>query len=184
MNNDANTQSNFAPTLAQTRGDAVPPRKRIPQTKTSMLRNALLLLGLLAVVSPPLLQGQITETYTFTTNRVVPDGNASGLHDVRSVSSAISQIASVKVRLKINGDFNGDLYGYVRHASGFSVLLNRPGKTASNAAGYDDSGFDVTFATGAANGDVHVYRGVTTPSAGSPLPGIWEPDGRIAILPS
>ena len=165
MNNYANPQSNFAPTLAQTRGDAVPLRNQIPQTKTkiSMLRKAMLLLGFLAVAAPPLLQGQITETHTFTTNRVVPDGNASGLHDVRSVSSAIAQIAGVKVCLKINGEFNGDLYGYVRHSSGFSVLLNRPGKTAANAAGYDDSGFDVTFATGAANGDVHVYRGMTRP---------------------
>jgi subtilisin-like proprotein convertase family protein len=140
----------------------------------------MLLLGFLAAASPPLLQGQITETHTFTTNRVVPDGNASGLHDVRNINSAIAQIASVKVRLKINGEFNGDLYGYVRHSSGFSVLLNRPGRTASNAAGYDDSGFDVTFATGAANGDVHVYRNVSTPATGSPLTGAWEPDGRTA----
>ncbi len=182
MKTNSLAQINFAPAVAQTRGDAVPLRKQIPQTKNknSMLRKAILLLGFLAAASPSLLQGQITETHTFTTNRVVPDGNASGLHDVRSVSSTIAQIASVKVRLKLTGEFNGDLYGYVRHSSGFSVLLNRPGKTGANAAGYDDSGFDVTFATGAANGDVHVYRNVTSPSAGSPLTGNWEPDGRTA----
>jgi subtilisin-like proprotein convertase family protein len=182
MKTNSPTQSNFAPAAAQTRGDSVPLREQIPQTKTklSMIRKAILLLGFLAVASPPLLQGQITETHTFTTNRVVPDGNASGLHDVRSVSSAIAQIASVKVRLKINGEFNGDLYGYVRHSSGFSVLLNRPGKTADNTAGYDDSGFDVTFATSGASGDVHTYRSVTAPASGSPLTGNWEPDGRIA----
>lgn len=173
-------QTDFAPVPAQTRGDAVPLRDSYPQTKTklSMLKRAMLLLGFLAAASPPLLQGQITETHTFTTNRVVPDGNASGLHDVRNVPSAIVNIAGVKVRLKINGEFNGDLYGYVRHSSGFSVLLNRPGKTASNAAGYDDSGFDVTFATSGASGDVHTYRSVTTPASGSPLTGTWEPDGR------
>ncbi len=176
------SQTPFAPATAQTRDDEVLLRKQIPQTKTknSMLRKAILLLGLLAAAAPPLLQGQITETHTFTTNRVVPDGNASGLHDVRSISSAIGQIAGVKVRFKLNGEFNGDLYGYVRHASGFSVLLNRPGKTASNAAGYDDSGFDVTFATSGASGDIHTYRTVTTPTAGSPLTGTWEPDGRTA----
>ena len=182
MKTNSHRQTNFAPTSAQTRGDAVPLRHQIPQTKTklSSSRKAILLLGLLASISPSLLQGQITETHTFTTNRVVPDGNASGLHDVRNVSSAIAQIAGVKVRLRINSEFNGDLYGYVRHSSGFSVLLNRPGKTAANAAGYHDSGFDVTFATGAANGDVHVYRGMTTPATGSPLTGIWQPDGRTA----
>ena len=145
-----------------------------------MMIKTMLLLGFLAAAAPPLLQGQITETYTFTTARVVPDGNASGLQDVRNVSSAISQISSVKVRLKINSEFSGDLYAYVRHSTGFSVLLNRPGKTASNPAGFDDSGLDVTFAIGAANGDVHVYRNVTTPPAGSPLTGDWQPDARIA----
>src|SRR2546425_3815248 len=103
-----------------------------PQTKPRHIMSklkAILLMVLLAAASPPLLQAQITEAYTFTTNRVVPDGNASGLQDVRSLNSAIAQIASVKVRLRISGEFNGDLYGYVRHSSGFSVLLNRPGKT-------------------------------------------------------
>ena len=131
----------------------------------------MLLLGFLAAAAPPWLQGQIIETQTFTTNRVVPDGNASGLHDVRSVSSSIGSITSVKVNLKVNGEFNGDLYGYVRHSSGFSVLLNRPGRTAANPAGYDDSGLNVTFASGAANGDIHTYRSVSTPAAGSALTG-------------
>ena len=112
-----------------------------------MMKKVLLLLCFLAATIPPLLQGQITETHAFTTTRVVPDGNASGLQDVRNISSAIAQISRVQVRLKINSDFMGDLYAYVRHSSGFCVLLNRPGKTASNAAGTDDSGLDVTFAT-------------------------------------
>ena len=130
--------------------------------------------------APPLLPAQTIETYTFTTNRVVPDGNAAGLSDVRNVNSAISTITSLKVRLKLTGEFNGDLYGYVRHASGFTAFLNRPGKTAANTAGYGDSGFDVTFQTGAANGDVHGYQTVTLPAAGAPLTGTWEPDGRTA----
>jgi subtilisin-like proprotein convertase family protein len=171
-------QPDFALATAQTRGDAVSLRSQYPQTKTNMIRRAMLLLGFLAAAAPPWLQGQIIETQTFTTNRVVPDGNASGLHDVRSLSSSIAQLTSVKVNLKVNGEFNGDLYGYLRHSSGFSVLLNRPGRTATNSAGYDDSGLNVTFASGAANGDIHTYRGVTTPAAGSALTGTWEPDGR------
>lgn len=174
------TQTHFNPTDTQPLAREVSLRDNPHHLKLMHKLRATLLLVLLAAASPSLLHAQVTETHTFTTNRVVPDGNASGLHDVRSVSSAVANIASVKVRLRISGEFNGDLYGYVRHSSGFSVLLNRPGKTASNAAGYDDSGFDLTFATGAANGDVHVYRNVTTPSVGSPLTGTWEPDGRTA----
>lgn len=167
--------------------DTAPAQRRVEKTllrhKTQTMKHmkalrTIILSVLLGVVSPLLLQAQTIETYTFTTNRVVPDGNAAGLTDVRNVPSAIGTITSLKVRLKLAGEFNGDLYGYVRHSSGFTVLLNRPGKTAANSHGYPDSGFDVTFQTGAANGDVHLYQNVTTPSAGSPLTGAWEPDGR------
>jgi subtilisin-like proprotein convertase family protein len=130
------------------------------------------------VAATRLLQAQTIESYTFTTNRLVPDGDASGLSDVRSVPSAIGQITSLSVRLKITGEFNGDIYGYLRHSSGFTVLLNRPGKTATNDFGYADSGFNVTFQTGATNGDVHIYENIMTPAAGFPLTGFWQPDGR------
>jgi hypothetical protein len=156
----------------------------LTQTKPMKSKLAIVLIGLLGAVSPPLLRAQVTETYTFTTNRLVPDGNPAGLHDVRSVSSTIGTIGSVKVRLKLDGEFNGDLYGYLRHvqngATNFSVLLNRPGRASTNSPGYADSGLDVTFQHGAANGDIHFYRNVTTPGAGLPLTGIWQPDGRTA----
>ena len=58
------------------------------------------------------------------------------------------------------------------------MLLNRPGKTAANSAGYPDSGFDLTFQTSAANGDIHLYQTKTTPAPGSPLTGTWQPDDR------
>ena len=125
-------------------------------------------------------QGQAIETHTFTTNRVVPDGNAAGLSDVRNVNSSITLISSVKVRLKVASEYGGDLYGYVRHSSGFAVLLNRPGKSVANPVGYADHGFDITFQTGAPNGDIHAYQTITTPSPGTPLTGTWEPDGRTA----
>lgn len=149
------------------------------RNKAPMQRlKALLLVVLLGAVATPLLEAQTIETYTFTTNRVVPDGSAVGLSDVRNINSAIGTITSLKVRLKIAGEYNGDLYGYVRHSSGFTVLLNRSGRTVSDSYGYGDSGFDVTFQNGAANGDIHVYQNVTTPAAGSPLTGTWQPDGR------
>src|SRR5581483_5020710 len=133
---------------------------------------------LAATAAPALLRAQVSEIYTYTTNRLVPDGNPAGLADTRTIASAITNIGSVTVHLKTTGEFNGDLYAYLVHSSGFTVLWNRAGKTAANTAGYADSGLDVTFQTGAANGDIHVYQNVTTPGAGAPLSGTWQPDGR------
>lgn len=123
---------------------------------------------------------QVFESYTFTTNRVLPDGNAAGLADVRTLNSTISRIASVKAHLKIAGEFNGDVYAYLAHADGFCVLLNRVGRTAKNGAGYADYGFDVGFTLEAENGDIHQYQNGTMLKAGQPLTGDWQPDGRIA----
>jgi subtilisin-like proprotein convertase family protein len=163
---------------ARRRGATIAPRHK-PQI-TMLMRNigTIILWMLIGVATPSLLQAQTTETYTFTTNRLVPDGNPSGLSEVRTFNSAIGNIESVTVQLNITGQFNGDLYGYLVHSSGFTVLLNRPGKTASNTAGYADSGLNVTFQTGAGNGDIHLYQNVFTPAAGSPLTGTWQPDGR------
>jgi subtilisin-like proprotein convertase family protein len=140
---------------------------------------SLLLAFLLAATVVPL-QAQLHEAHTFTSvNKVIPDGNAAGVSDTRTVSSAISSITAVKVRLRVRGEFNGDLYAYLTHSNGFTVLLNRPGRTAADSAGYDDAGFDITL-DDAATTDIHTYRSVTTPSAGLPLTGTWRPDGRDA----
>jgi hypothetical protein len=148
------------------------------KTNHAMKNLKLKLLVLLAAVSPLLLQAQTIESFTFTTNRLVPDGNFSGLSDVRNVTSAVGSISSLTVHLKVTGEYNGDLYAYLRHTNGFVILLNRVGRTVSNPFGYGDSGFDVAFQTGATNGDIHVYQNSTTPADGSPLTGIWQPDGR------
>ena len=66
----------------------------------------------------------------------------------------------------------------LQHSSGFSVLLNRPGRSTGNPFGYADSGFTVTLDDAAANGDIHDYQNVTVPGAGSPLTGTWQPDAR------
>jgi subtilisin-like proprotein convertase family protein len=127
--------------------------------------------------------GQLTQTNTFSNvNLSVPDGNTAGVQDIRSVSSEINQITSVRVFLKIAGQFNGDLYVYLRHNNGssthISVLLNRPGRTTSNIYGYADSGLDVTFDDTAAN-DIHTYENETNPPANTPLYGTWQPDARF-----
>ena len=136
------------------------------------------LLLLLGAAWSPSLRAQLTESYTFTPNLLVPDGNVAGLTDVHGVSSGLAVITALNVRLKIAGEYNGDVYAYLRHASGYTVLLNRPGKTTNNPEGYPDSGFDVTFQDGSTNGDVHLYQAIIVPTPGSPLTGVWQPDGR------
>jgi subtilisin-like proprotein convertase family protein len=162
----------------QKRIETVPLRATTNNHNTMKTMKAKILLVLLAAVSPLLLQAQTTESFTFTTNRLVPDGDLSGLSDVRMINTAVGNISSLQVRLKVTGEFNGDLYAYLRNTNGFVVLLNRVGKTVANPYGYGDSGFNVTFQAGAANGDIHTYQNVTNPAAGAPLFGIWQPDGR------
>jgi subtilisin-like proprotein convertase family protein len=125
--------------------------------------------------------GQVVQTYTFTTfsggqaSLAIPDGNAAGVSDTRSISgSGIFSIDSIRLSLDISAEFNGDLYGYLRHDSGFSVLLNRPGRASGNLPGYADSGINVTFEDDAVNGDIHYYQ----PASGNPLTGSWQTDAR------
>lgn len=123
------------------------------------------------------------ESYSFTNlDKSVPDGNGAGMSDAWAVSSAIRAITGVRVRLHIAGEFNGDLYGYLRHAQGATtnlcVLLNRPGRRVVNAAGYQDPGLDVVFDDAALSGNIHAYASVTNIPPGMPLTGTWQPDGR------
>ena len=132
------------------------------------------------VLAAGLAAGRAALTETFFSgaiNRAVPDGNPAGLIDGRTISSAITSISSITVGLNISGGYNGDLYITLQHSSGFSVLLNRTGKTGGDAFGYGDSGFNVRFDDAAAN-DVHNYQAITTPGAGLPLTGTWQPDAR------
>jgi subtilisin-like proprotein convertase family protein len=145
-----------------------------------------LLLGLPLALSAVGLQAQLTETYSYTPNLALPDGNATGLSDAHLISgSAITAIGSLTVGLQITGNFNGDLYVYLRHETetspgnfltdGFAVLLNRVGRTLLNGFGYADNGLTVTLSDSAVNGDIHNYQSVT-PDPGSPT--IWWPDPR------
>jgi hypothetical protein len=43
-------------------------------------------------------------------------------------------ITDVNVGLQLSGGWNGDLYAYLVHSSGFAVLLNRVGRGTGNAA--------------------------------------------------
>src|ERR1051325_6972780 len=132
------------------------------------------------------LAGAVTASAQTTTNfsvaTAIPDGSTPGLASFKSVSTPITSITNLKVTLKITGTYNGDLYCYLTHGSGFTVLLNLVGRRAGSSFGYSDSGLDVTFDGSAGNGDVHNYRltlngSHNTPLAGA-LTGTWAPDGR------
>ncbi len=117
-----------------------------------------------------------TNSATYSVGLSIGDNDLSGLSDTRSFAALIGAITDVNVTLNISGGYNGDFYAYLTHDSGFSVLLNRPGRTAGNTFGYPDSGFSVTFDDSAAN-DIHTYRLSSNPNGGA-LTGDWQPDGR------
>jgi subtilisin-like proprotein convertase family protein len=121
-------------------------------------------------------------TYTFSSgfanNGVIPDGNVAGWSDTRQISiSGDDTILDVNVRLELSGGYNGDLYGYLVHGSGFAVLLNRVGRTSGNSFGYGDAGMAVRFDDQATETtDIHLYQTVS----GYNISGFnsWRPDGR------
>jgi subtilisin-like proprotein convertase family protein len=132
--------------------------------------------------SNAVLLNRITSSVDFAVNRPIPEG-VMGLSDTRTITNSSHSLTSVKVKLKISGTYNGDLFCYLRRASGYSVLLNRVGRTASKPFGYDDPGLDVTFDDGDIN-DVHSYRAIVTGNPNTPLgtslTGSWVADGRTA----
>lgn len=140
---------------------------------------AALSLALLAPASAVI----ITDSATFGPNVAIPDGSTAGVADSRMLLSQIALITQVRVSLAIAGTpgagdaFNGDYFVTLTHGSGFAVLLNRAGRTASDPFGYGDSGFDVTFDDAGAAPDIHNYQLTLNPGGGT-LTGTWGSNGR------
>lgn len=106
-------------------------------------------------------------------NGTVPDGNLSGWLSSTNVSGLSGTITDLDVTLNLSGGWNGDLYGYLVHDSGFSVLVNRVGVTTDGSIGYGNAGMNVTLDDAATlNGNIHSYGGASVPT------GLWQPDGR------
>ena len=120
--------------------------------------------------------GQIaTNSLAFSVNQNVPDADWNGMAMATNLSGMSGTIFDVSVRLNLTGGYNGDLYGYLTHDSGFAVLLNRVGQSSSNSFGYADAGFlSLTLNDAAPAGDVHFYGG----NGGLALGGLFAPDGR------
>jgi hypothetical protein len=117
----------------------------------------------------------------FANAGVVPDNNFSGWSDSRSVSTMPAGIfTGLTVDLQITGGWNGDLYAYLVHSTGFSVLLDRVGmgEPGVGAFGYGDAGMNVNLA--AAGTSIGQYGGANTFSAAPG--GTWQTDtgGNLA----
>ncbi len=113
----------------------------------------------------------LTETY-LVPGAPVPDNDPVGLVFTVPVGTGITLITQVEVTLLGSGGWNGDLYAYITHQSGFAVLLNRPGRSAALPDGSASSGLSITLADAAA-ADVHT----ALPTAG-PASGSFQPDAR------
>jgi subtilisin-like proprotein convertase family protein len=98
----------------------------------------------------------------FANGGIVPDNNLSGWADTRSLSGLSGTISDISVNLHLTGGWNGDLYAYLVHGSGFTVLLNRVG-TPGQPFGYGDAGLNVTF-TDSASVNIHNYGGGFVPT--------------------
>ena len=116
-----------------------------------------------------------TYTTLWSGSQIIPDNNASGIAFPFNISApSPSYITSVTVNLTITGGWNGDLYAYLTHGSGFSVLLNRVGRTSLDPDGFGASGFNISL-TDANATDIHNFGGAT-------VNGNFAPDGR-GVLP-
>ncbi len=119
----------------------------------------------------------------FANAGVVPDNNFSGWSDTRTVSTMpAGTFTGLSVDLQLSGGWNGDLYAYLVHSSGFSVLLDRVGVGVSgvSAFGYGDAGMNVNLA--ATGTSIHQYGGNSTFS--STPTGSWMTDNTSGSLAS
>lgn len=111
---------------------------------------------------------------TINVSTAVPDNDDVGLTSTQTVSgNNITQIESVTVTINLTGGWNGDLYAHLVHDSGFSVLLNRPGRSLADPDGAGSSGMVINF-DDAALSDIHT----AIPMTGGSFSGTFQPDGR------
>jgi uncharacterized protein (TIGR03382 family) len=114
-------------------------------------------------------------TQTYNVSALIPDNNDVGFADIRTISAPeLTEIVDVNVGLVFNGGWNGDLYAYLVHGSGFSVLINRVGRTAGEPDGSASSGMNITLDDDA-TGDAHVSFANT-----GYITGTYQPDARTA----
>lgn len=149
---------------------------RPPRSRTSFAARHLL--GLTAAVLViPVHAASLLQSWSGSVT--IPDNDPSGAAFGFVLDGSALPIAGVTVSLDVAGGFNGDLYAYLAHGTGFAVLLNRVGLTADNESGSGDTGLAVTL-TAQAAGDIHQYEtlGAHRNATGQVI-GTWSPDGRV-----
>lgn len=116
-----------------------------------------------------------TYTGSWNVSTAIPDNDDAGYSNTRTITvPGITEIQSVTVDLTFIGGWNGDLYAYLVHDSGFSMLLNRPGRSLSALDGSATVGLAVTLSDSALS-DIHT----AIPMSGNNITGTFQPDGRI-----
>jgi subtilisin-like proprotein convertase family protein len=123
-------------------------------------------------IYPCMIHAAWTVNYSYDINAPIPDNSGVGLSDTQHVTTAITSISEVNVQLAMSGGWSGDLYAYLRHGSGFAVLLNRPGRSLNELLGSGTNDLSVVFADNALS-DIHT--GI--PSLGT-VSGLFQPDAR------
>lgn len=127
------------------------------------------------VLLPLAASAATTFTGTWNVSAVIPDNDDVGYSNTQNISDpGMTEITGITVDLTFSGGWNGDLYAYLVHDSGFSVLLNRPGRSISAPDGSATVGMDITFDDNAGS-DIHT----AIPMSGGPVSGTFQPDGRI-----
>ena len=121
----------------------------------------------------------------------IADHDATGILRTLEISGlATSTTYTVDVALNIQGrgygGYVGDVYAYLAHQSPsgeyrMTVLLNRPGRSASLLSGYDNTGVNITVSDSAAH-DIHTYQAQSyqLDSTSTALTGTWQADRRLA----
>ena len=147
--------------------------------------------AIIATALWPLASGAavIVTSQSFAIGAEVPDNSAVGFSDTRVLDSTIESITHVSVGLTLSGGWAGDIYAYLVHGSGYSVLLNRPGRTLAQPEGSGANRIDVTF-TDDSLADIHqaiasagVISGSFQPDARHIDPAeVWETTPRSAFL--
>jgi len=141
--------------------------------------TVLLLLGTAAMAT-----AQIRIERTMPVNQTVPD-QGQYVSSIVFSNSGITNIADVNVSLNLsspnaqNAMWLGDIYATLTHGVGFeeervAVLLNRPGRNATDPWGSDLSSLSIVLDDSVVLPNVYAITGVS---------GIYNADGRLSVDP-
>jgi subtilisin-like proprotein convertase family protein len=128
---------------------------------------------LTTVCCPLTAPAALTFSESWVVSSLIPDNDPVGYSDTRTITTDIAVISDVSVDLVFTGGWNGDLYAYLVHDSGFSVLLNRVGLSLGMPDGSSGAGMTLALNDAAAE-DVHL----AAPLVGT-FSGTFQPDGRL-----